>query len=184
MLDGIVGSTVGALGSYLGVRSANKANRRLAGQQMDFQREMSNSAYQRSMDDMKKAGLNPILAYQQGGASVPAGATATMMDQITPALNSAQSMSRTKAELENLKESNANIRSQTILNSTLEKAAGADAMLKANSAKNVALNSELTAQSLPRAKYRAHMDSSELGKLGMGVERFIDVINPLKNLSR
>lgn len=43
-----------------------------------WQEQMSNTAYQRAVADMKKAGINPILAYQQGGASTPGGAQGTI----------------------------------------------------------------------------------------------------------
>lgn len=50
--------------------------------QRDWYEQMSNSAYTRAVADMQNAGINPILAYQQGGAAasgtgVPSGSAAS-----------------------------------------------------------------------------------------------------------
>ncbi|WNK13485.1 MAG: DNA pilot protein [Microvirus sp.] len=57
---------------------AEQFNQREAETNRQYQTYMSDTAYERSMASMKAAGLNPILAYQQGGASTPSGGQASV----------------------------------------------------------------------------------------------------------
>lgn len=73
-----VGTAIGAgLGGLAEQQFGNDYNSAQASANRDWQANLSGSSYQRAMADMKAAGLNPMLAYSQGGASVPTGATAS-----------------------------------------------------------------------------------------------------------
>ena len=94
---------VGGALSFIGGQSANKSNLRIAREQMAFQERMSSTAYRRAVEDMKMAGINPMLAYMQGGASTPSGSQATMQDVISPAVSSAMHAKRLGEELKVLR---------------------------------------------------------------------------------
>lgn len=72
----MIPALIAAGASLVGGIMANRASAKVAERQMDFQEEMSNTSYQRSVEDMKKAGINPMLAAKVGGASTPPGALA------------------------------------------------------------------------------------------------------------
>ena len=61
-----IGGGISGLFGYQGSKEQNVASAQMAQKQMDFQRDMSNTAVQRRMADLKKAGINPILAGSKG----------------------------------------------------------------------------------------------------------------------
>jgi len=112
MIGGLIGSALGFLGQERTnaanrdiASAANAASAEQAAQQMQFQERMRDTQYQTAVNDMKSAGLNPMLAYTQGGAGTPTGAmgqvsTAKMGNSLGAGVQGYQQMSMNEADID------------------------------------------------------------------------------------
>ena len=104
-----LGTAIGGLFGYKGAKKQNIASAQQAQQQMAFQERMSNTAVQRRMADLQKAGINPILAGSKE-ASSPAGQQAPVYNKAQAAMNSAMNA----ANLENVMAQTAKTEQETL----------------------------------------------------------------------
>lgn len=72
----LLGGLLGGLGSIFGSSIEATSAQRAAAANRDFQERMYKHRYQYQMEDMREAGLNPLLAFQQAPPASPQGATA------------------------------------------------------------------------------------------------------------
>lgn len=187
-----IGSVVGGFLDYKGQNSANQANRDIASQtnannmaiaksQMDFQERMSNTSWQRGVKDMQAAGINPMLAFSQGGASSPPGAAvgsvtgAPMQNAFggaSRATASAIQALRTNLELEQLREQNRKIVSDRDLNNVLKIQALADAKLKETNARVASQTARNLGEVHSGLALDSEINKSLIGRVASYLQRF------------
>jgi len=171
---GAIGPMIAGGLNYYGSRQANRANREMAREQMGFQERMSSTAYQRAVHDMEAAGINPILAYQQGGASSPGGASIQQQNEIGPAVNSALDARQKAAEVQNMKSVNRNLEEQN-------RKIRAETELTKIMADSQRSTAKALAYQLPGMANKANIDSSSLGQSLDWIERVSHVLTPFIN---
>lgn len=91
----LIAAAVAGIGSLV----QNNQNKQMVRDQMAFQERMSSTAAQRSVEDYRRAGLNPALAYERT-ASSPGGASATMEDAIGKGVSTALAAKALKQNME------------------------------------------------------------------------------------
>lgn len=164
----IVGDLLSAGASLIGGERANRANIQMARENRAFQESMSSTSYQRAMDDMRSAGLNPMLAYDKGGASTPPGSTAQVSDIITPAISTAMQKRRLDQEIEVMKSSEyKNLREGALANALKIKAT--------EDSVNSALTAEHLKYALPKARNLAEAED-KIGDDLAPIDRILQTI--------
>lgn len=149
--QGAGASIISGAASLAGGIMANAQSVEAAREQMAFQERMRATQYQTAVKDLQAAGLNPMLAYSQGGAGVPSGAMANIKDSIGPAVSSAVQAYQAKAAVDNTTADTVNKEASTkLINSNV---ANTDMETQLKSA-NVVLSNAQT------AKVRAEMEES------------------------
>ncbi len=123
VLPALIAGGAALAGGYL----ANRSRRKEADKDRSFQERMRNTEWQAAVADMEKAGINPAVAYSQGGASSPSGAMAQQEDVVGPAVSSALQARHQREQFKLMEEQGKAAAASAALSGAQQKKAAAEA---------------------------------------------------------
>jgi len=170
------GSLVGGGLSLIGGSSQTSANKAAQLRQQRFQKEMYETRYQMTMADMEKAGLNPILAYQQGVGSAPAGGSMAAAPNILQgAAASAEGYTRLKRSTDILKIGKRKAKAEVFSTWAQEKEYSSRADLNRQLADKAKVDTEVSRATAARTRLEV-----DLGKTGLPAARSQEMLDRTK----
>lgn len=192
-MDPLTMAGIAGGGSLLGSYLQNQMSERAADKMMNFQRDMRETAHQVEVEDLRRAGLNPMLSALGSGAPSPGGAQATfsnMGEGISKGMDTAIAIRQQNKDLDAKDAGIDNLHAETqnkkVQNALIQNQTSASAKdVEAKTLQNRLLRETIDSQI---KKARAEGDYSEINQLmgiiNAGASSAASLVSPIKLLPR
>lgn len=177
-MGALIGGSVGAgVSSAVAADEANKQNVAMQRETNAATIDLSNTAHQREMADLRAAGLNPILSAKYGGSSTPSLTSPTVQSTAPAIQSSAAGIQNAFLSMQNLA-ADIEVKKASVLNSS------AQAISTAEDAKRKIMENAVIEKESELRKFKAgeRLKSKGWEMFIDDARRGIDTFNPFRGL--